>query len=76
MNDTTWPPGIEPEVPIPGYPNTWTHTPAQAPIPRPPGLTEFSAPLSLERKLKPGSANLAEPVAGKPAIGQLMTIAG
>jgi len=24
-----WPPGIEPEVPIHGYPNTWTFTPAQ-----------------------------------------------
>ena len=24
---TSWPPGIEPEVPIIGYPNTWTHTP-------------------------------------------------
>jgi protocatechuate 3,4-dioxygenase beta subunit len=76
MNDTAWPPGIEPEVPVPGYPNTWTHTPAHPPIPRVPGATELSAPRGLERKLKPGGANLAESVAGKPAIGQLMTIAG
>ena len=23
-----WPPGIEPAVPVPGYTNTWTHTPS------------------------------------------------
>ncbi|WP_431268014.1 hypothetical protein [Dankookia sp. P2] len=24
-----WPTGVEPEVPVPGYPNTWIYTPSQ-----------------------------------------------
>jgi protocatechuate 3,4-dioxygenase beta subunit len=76
MPDTPWLPGIEPVVPVPGYPNTWTHTPARAPIPRAPGATETAAPAALHRKLPVGDANLAERSKGKPAIGQLMEISG
>ncbi|WP_198369874.1 dioxygenase family protein [Roseomonas rosulenta] len=76
MHEAPWPPGIEPVVPVPGYPNTWTHTPARAPFPRAPGATEYAAPAALHRKLPDGEANLAEVVKGKPAIGQLMEISG
>lgn len=76
MRETPWPAGIEPVVPVPGYPNTWTHTPALAPLPRVPGLLETSAPAGLHRKLICGEANLAEPVPGHLAIGQLIRIAG
>jgi protocatechuate 3,4-dioxygenase beta subunit len=71
-----WPEGVAPAVPIPGYPNTWTHTPARAPFPRVPGRGETTAPPALARKLPPGIANLAEAVAGRPAMGQLMQIGG
>jgi protocatechuate 3,4-dioxygenase beta subunit len=76
MSHAPWPPGIEPVVPVPGYPNTWTHTPARPPIPRVPGATEHAAPAALHRKLATGDANLAEAVQGRPAIGQLMEISG
>lgn len=71
-----WPPGIPPAVPIEGYPNTWTHTPAQPLIRRPATRTEATGPLRLERKLPCGDANLAEPTPGKFAIGQLMHLSG
>ena len=71
-----WPPGIEPAVPIAGYPNTWTFTPSQAPIRRPATRTEATGPMELQRKLPCGDANLAELSPGKFAIGQLMHIAG
>lgn len=76
MPDDGWPGGIEPVVPVPGYPNTWTHTPARMPFPRGLGATEMAAPVALARKLPCGEANLAEPVRGRPAIGQLMQVAG
>jgi protocatechuate 3,4-dioxygenase beta subunit len=71
-----WPPGIQPDVPIAGYPNTWTHTPSQPLIRRPATRTEATGPLRLDRKLPCGDANLAEPIPGRPAIGQLMHLAG
>ncbi|PWS36415.1 protocatechuate 3,4-dioxygenase subunit beta [Falsiroseomonas bella] len=73
---TALPEGIEPEVPVPGYPNTWTHTPAQPLLPRPAGRTEMAGPVRLHRKLVPGAVNLAEATPGRPAIGQLMQIGG
>ena len=42
-----WPPGIEPAVPIEGYANTFTHTPALAPIRRPATRTEVTGPTEL-----------------------------
>ena len=42
-----WPAGVEPDVPVPGYPNTWTHTPAQPLFRRPAGRTEATGPLDL-----------------------------
>ncbi|WP_137176791.1 carboxypeptidase regulatory-like domain-containing protein [Roseomonas sp. AR75] len=68
--------GIEPVVPVPGYPNTWTHTPAQPLIRRLPGRTDLAGPAALHRKLVPGAVNLAEPTPGRPAIGQLMQVSG
>ncbi len=73
---TAWPPGIQPNIPIPGYPNTWTHTPARAPFPRAAGRTELAGPLALHRKLPCGLMNLAEVVPGRRAVGQLMHIEG
>jgi protocatechuate 3,4-dioxygenase beta subunit len=71
-----WPPGIEPLVPIEGYPNTWTHTPATPPLRRPPSRTEATGPLHLDRKLPCGDDNLAVPGPGRMAQGQLIHIAG
>lgn len=71
-----WPPGIEPAVPVPGYPNTFTHTPAQPPIRRPPTRTEATGPLHLERKLPCGGADLARIAPGRIAIGQLLHLSG
>lgn len=76
MSDVAWPVGVEPEVPIPGYPNTWTHTPQRAPFPRAAGRTELTAPPGIARKLGAGTVNLAEAVPGKPAIGQRIEITG
>jgi protocatechuate 3,4-dioxygenase beta subunit len=71
-----WPEGVEPLVPIHGYPNTWTHTPAQPLIRRPRTRTEATGPLALWRKLPCDESNLAEAVPGRPAIGQLMRVSG
>jgi protocatechuate 3,4-dioxygenase beta subunit len=71
-----WPPGIEPVVPVHGYPNTWTHTPSLPPYRRPAGRTEATGPRALWRKLPCDEANLAEPVPGRMAIGQLMQLSG
>ncbi len=68
--------GIAPIVPTPGYPGTFTHTPSQPLIRRPPGRTEVTGPLALHHKLPCGEANLAEPTPGRPALGQLIHIAG
>jgi protocatechuate 3,4-dioxygenase beta subunit len=70
------PAGISPIVPTPGYPATFTHTPSQPPFRRPPGRGEITGPLALHRKLPCGEANLAEPVPGRPALGQLIHIEG
>ena len=61
MSHVAWPAGVEPEVPVPGYPNTWTHTPARAPFPRAPGLTELSAPPALRTRPWTGVVELASP---------------
>jgi protocatechuate 3,4-dioxygenase beta subunit len=71
-----WPPGIEPVVPVPGYPNTWTHTPSQPLVRRPVGRTESTGPIALDRKLPCGEADLARPAPGRIALGQLMHISG
>lgn len=71
-----WPAGIEPDVPVPGYTNTWTHTPSQPLHRRPVGRTEATGPLELQRKLPCGDVNLAEVGPGRFAIGQLMHLSG
>lgn len=71
-----WPDGLAPRVPIPGYPNTWTHTPAQPPIRRPATRSEAAGPRGLARKLPWGATNLAEATPGRPAIGQLIHLSG
>ncbi|WP_254452582.1 protocatechuate 3,4-dioxygenase subunit beta [Roseicella sp. DB1501] len=71
-----WPEGVEPAVPIPGYGNTFTHTPAQPPIRRPPMRTEVTGPLELWRKLPCGDDNLAVLAPGRMAQGQLIHIGG
>ncbi len=71
-----WPPGIEPTVPIEGYPNTWTHTPKQPLHHGPVTRTERTAPLRLADKLPCGNDNLAVLGAGRIAQGQLIHIAG
>src|SRR3954447_1986002 len=71
-----WPPGIEPAVPVPGYTNTWTHTPSQPLLQRPVSRTEATGPLELQRKLPCGDVNLAQPGPGRFAVGQLMHLAG
>ncbi|SDB22912.1 dioxygenase family protein [Belnapia rosea] len=70
------PAGTVPIVPTPGYPGTFTHTPSQPPIRRPPGRGEIAGPIALHRKLPCGEANLAEPIPGRPALGQLIHLAG
>ncbi len=70
------PPGIEPEVPIEGYPNTWTHTPVQPPIRRPATRTEATGPLELWRKLACDASNLAVIAPGRMAQGQLLQVSG
>lgn len=71
-----WPPGIQPEVPVPGYPNTWTHTPLQPLLRRPVTRTEVTAPFDLARKLLCGDDNLAVPAPGRMAQGQLIHVSG
>lgn len=71
-----WPPGVDPVVPVPGYPNTWTHTPTQPAIRRAATRTEATGPLRLDRKLPCGEADLARPAPGRIAIGQLIHISG
>jgi protocatechuate 3,4-dioxygenase beta subunit len=71
-----WPAGIEPVVPVPLYPNTWTHTPAQPLVRRPAGRAEATFPQALHRKLPCGDANLAQVAPGRLAIGQLIHVSG
>ena len=71
-----WPAGIEPRVPTEGYAGTFTHTPALAPIRRPPGRTELTAPRDLGTKLPCGDDNLAVLAPGRMALGQYIHIAG
>ena len=81
-NDTSrrvydpWPEGVQPEVPIEGYTNTWTHTPAQAPYRRPVTRTEATGPAELWRKLHCGDSNLAVSPSGKLAQGALIQVSG
>ena len=71
-----WPAGIEPAVPIEGYPNTFTNTPAAPPVIRPLTRTERTAPRDLHLKLPCGDGNLAVVGPGRMAQGQLIHIAG
>ncbi|CAN1498383.1 PcaH Protocatechuate 3,4-dioxygenase beta subunit [Rhabdaerophilaceae bacterium] len=71
-----WPEGVQPAVPIEGYPNTWTFTPARAAFPRPQTLTEATGPVELWRKLPCGDNNLAVLVPGRMALGQFMRVSG
>lgn len=71
-----WPEGVQPEVPIEGYTNTWTHTPSQPLYPRPVTRTEATGPAELWRKLHCGDHNLALGPTGKLAQGALMRLTG
>ncbi len=71
-----WPAGIQPAVPIEGYTNTFSHTPAQPAIRRPALRTEVTGPVDLARKLPCGDDNLAVIAPGRLAMGQLIHIAG
>ncbi len=70
------PEGLDPAVPVPGYPNTWTHTPSQPAIRRPTTRTEATGPTALWRKLPPDAGNLAVLAPGRIAQGQLIHVAG
>ncbi|MEQ8335630.1 protocatechuate 3,4-dioxygenase subunit beta [Nisaea sp.] len=71
-----WPEGVQPSVPIEGYPNTWTFTPSRPAIHRPLTRTEATGPMELWRKLECGTNNLAVSPSGKPALGQMIRIFG
>ena len=71
-----WPPGIAPQVPVEGYPNTWTHTPVQPALRRPATRSEVTGPLDLARKLPCGDDNLALQGPSRVAIGQLIHVGG
>lgn len=71
-----WPEGIQPAVPIAGYPNTFSHTPRAPLIRRPATRTERTAPAGLERKLICGDDNLAVIAPGRMAQGQFIHISG
>jgi protocatechuate 3,4-dioxygenase beta subunit len=71
-----WPEGVQPNVPIAGYTNTWTHTPSQTLYRRPVTRTEATGPVELWRKLHCGDSNLAVSPNGKLAQGQLMQVSG
>ena len=56
MSDVSWPTGVEPVVPIPGYPNTWTHTPQRPAIaraPAPAATPVVARPLTQDAALRP-----------------------
>jgi len=71
-----WPEGVEPAVPIEGYPNTFTHTPSAPLIRRPLTRTERAGPRDLAAKLATDCENLAVLAPGRMAQGQLIHIAG
>ncbi len=71
-----WPAGIQPSVPIEGYPNTWTFTPSRPAFIRPPTRTETTGPAGLWRKLRCGENNLAVTAEGGIAHGQFIRIFG
>jgi protocatechuate 3,4-dioxygenase beta subunit len=71
-----WADGVEPSVPIEGYPNTWTHTPSQKMFQRPITRTEATGPFELWRKLKCGESDLSRTATGKQAQGALMQVSG
>jgi protocatechuate 3,4-dioxygenase beta subunit len=67
----------QPRSTIEGYPRTWTRTPIEPFIERPPTLTELAGPLRLAEKLLPGDNNLAQLRPGGPrALGQLILLQG
>jgi len=62
---------------IPGYPRSFTRTPAQPLIERPATLSELTGPTSLERRLKIGDGDLSRAVPdGLRAMGQLISVEG
>src|SRR4030095_1536435 len=70
------PQGIQPDVPVPHYPNTWTHTPSQPLLRRPITRTEATGPMDLARKLQCGDDNLAVVARGGMAQGALIHVRG
>ncbi|MFC0386065.1 dioxygenase family protein [Muricoccus vinaceus] len=68
--------GGQPQVPIEGYANTVRRNPSRPPFRRPVTRTELTGPLDLTAKLRPGDDNLALSPEGRPAMGQLIHIAG
>ena len=72
-----YPEATNPRVPIEGYRNTVTRNPLRAPFARPYTRTELTGPLDLGGKLQPtGDVNLACPVPGRMAQGQLIHVSG
>jgi len=71
-----WPKGVQPDVPIEGYPNTWTFTPSQPAIQKPLTRTEATGPAKLWAKLTCGENDLATTASGKRAMGQYIRISG
>jgi protocatechuate 3,4-dioxygenase, beta subunit len=71
-----WPAGVQPQVPIEGYPSTWDYTPAQGLFRRPATRTELTGPFELWRKLPCDESNLAVVAPGRIAQGQLIHIEG
>lgn len=71
-----WPQGVEPSVPIEGYPNTWLFTPTQPAIRKPLTRTEATGPSGLWRKLVCGDGNLIVTSTGKWAQGQYIRVFG
>lgn len=71
-----WPDGVQPSVPIEGYPNTWTHTPSQRLFQKPITRTEVTGPVDLWRKLQCGDSDLSRTSTGKQAQGALMQVSG
>jgi len=62
---------------IPGYPRSFTRTPAQSLIARPLTLSELTGPMGLERRLKIGDGDLSRAIPDGPrAMGQLIAVEG
>ena len=62
---------------IPGYPRSFTRTPAQPLIERPLTLSELTGPVGLERRLQIGDGDLSRAIPDGPrAMGQLISVEG